>query len=121
MKLLSRVIIFLCLVSPVHARSHCPHGDIYRVHLQRCVARGSSLALVFNHHTRELRQARSEIPSHHGITYVTVIEPPPSTPVEINIPYRLPYSRWDHPAIVHFDALPPVVPGALLSNTARKE
>jgi hypothetical protein len=113
MKLLSRVIIFLCLVSPAHAR-HCPRGDIWRVHADICVPKGG----------HRVRAIRSEIPSHHGITYVTVIEPPPSKPTppaEINIPYRLPPSRWDHPAIVHFDALPPVVPGVSLSNTARKE
>jgi hypothetical protein len=120
MKLLSRVIIFLLLVSPAQAR-HCPRGDIWRIHANICIPKQG-------HHFIALHEARSEVPSHHGITYVTVVEPPPTPPpsppatlAEVSIPFALPPSRLNHLAICHFDALPPVVPGTTLSNTARKE
>jgi len=29
------------------AAAHCPHGQLYRVHLRRCVALGSPLALAY--------------------------------------------------------------------------
>jgi hypothetical protein len=95
---LKRLVLLLPLVLAQPAQAaHCPHGQIWRVHARVCLdkltrreAAPPKLANI-----REFRQSR-----HQPLTYVQVIEP------EIDIPYELPPSRWNHLAVARFDALP---------------
>lgn len=52
--------------------AHCPHGQLYRVRLDECVALGSALALAYEPHSRTAGQQRRRI--------VLTLPPPPLSP-----------------------------------------
>lgn len=84
--------LFLILMStPAEAR-HCPRGEIWMIHARQCVGR----------HAPRHAHLVPEEPSHHGIVYVHVVEPPPKPPEPpapprpVEIPYELPHSIMSH-------------------------
>jgi hypothetical protein len=92
---------FLFLASNEYAlaRAHCSHGEFFRVHLSKCVAAGSRLALDFRSFHRAghgSHFAQLHDPPSRPLTYVQVIEP------EIDIPFDIPSSRLNRQPVVYF-------------------
>jgi hypothetical protein len=112
------------ITSPALA-AHCPRGEIWMIHARECVGRHVT-------HRREkvtlLRQKVTHLvpeePSHHGLTFVHVIEPPkaPSTfertpssddpntvaarmSPEVEIPYAIPSSRMNVQTVIDFERI----------------
>lgn len=97
--------------------AHCPRGEIWRIHARVCVGKYARQASLPRARAREnpapdpvqQKHVVPEVPSHHGLTFVHVVEPPPDPPKlpppEIHIPYELPPSRWNHLDVVDFERI----------------
>jgi hypothetical protein len=82
--------------------AHCPRGEIWMRHAHVCVGRHQHAAQVVR-----------EEPSHKGIVYVHVVQPPerpdpppPPPPPPIEIPYTLPGSIMSRAFTSHFERIP---------------